>query len=73
MLAVINLVLLTVSKDWVRFGLSCHSHKQIPLDKSKNKEKSRKGVMADKDIWIIPISVVFVSVPPGRSNVGTRW
>lgn len=73
MLAVINLVLLTVSKDWVWIGVSCHRHKQIPLDKSESEEKSYMRVMADKDIWIIPISVVFLSIPSGRSNLGTHW
>lgn len=73
MLALINLVLLTVSKDWVWIGVSCHRHKQILLDKSESKEKSYMGVMTDKDIWIIPISVVFLSIPSGRSNLGTPW
>lgn len=34
-------------------------HKQILLAKSKSKEKSHVRVMANKEIWINPISVVF--------------
>lgn len=39
--------------------MSCHRHKHNPLAKSESEEKLHMGVMANKDIWMIPISIVF--------------
>lgn len=60
MLTVIHLLLLTASKAWVWIGMSCHRRKQIPLTEgARSKKNDTWGVTADKDIWIVSISVVF--------------